>query len=160
MGVSGGTIVGGLAIILFCFLCGYLVRLSFFRFMSDWTDRKLRKHVPGYEVYREMAISKLEQKEEALPYESAAWADMFGMLQPCFLMETMPDGKYVVFFPTAGNTKEGIVLVLDKDKVKVCPDVDMRAFRNAISNLGLGFAKIPFQQAHAGKSALKTKDPA
>ena len=99
-------------------------------------------HIPGYSVYREMALSKLEEKEEALPYESAAWVNMDDMQQPGFLMETMPDGRLVVFIPTAGNTKEGAIFQLPAGKVQLCRNVDMKVFKMTISNLGIGLSKI------------------
>ena len=141
-GISGGTIVSAIGIVLICILCGYLVRVAFFRSMRDWLDRKLMAHIPGYAVCREMALTKLEDREEALPYESAVWVNMDNMQQPAFLMEKMPDGKLIVFIPTAGNVKEGTLLKLQSTSVELCPGKDMKAFRMAIENLGIGMSKV------------------
>jgi uncharacterized membrane protein len=138
MGVSGGTIIGAIAIILLCVLCGYLVRVSFFKAARDWVDKKMMRNIPGYSTYREMALAKLEEREEALPYKSALWLKQDNMQQPGFLMEKMPDGKLVVFIPSAGNTKEGAVFTISESDVQLCPDVDMKLFQMAIGNLGLG----------------------
>lgn len=142
VGISGGTIVSTLSLIVLCIICGYLVRIAFIKSISRWVDQQMMSHIPGYSVYREIAMSKLEDKEEALPYESAAWLLVDDMEQPAFLMEKMPDGRLVVFVPTAGNAKEGNVFVLPADKVKLCKDTDMRPFKMAITNLGLGLSKI------------------
>src|SRR5262245_54329542 len=64
LGSSGNTIIAGIAILLFCLFCGELVRISFFSAFSKWLDKKLAKHVPGYSVYREMAVSKIDEKDE------------------------------------------------------------------------------------------------
>ena len=142
IGISGGTIVSAFSLIIFCILCGYLVRISFFKAVSRWVDKEMAAHIPGYSVYREMALAKLEQKEEAVPYERAAWIDVNEGQCPGFLMETMPDGRLIVFMSVAGNVKEGTILALPADKVNVCRDTDMKAFRMAVNNLGLGLRKF------------------
>jgi len=141
VGISGGTIVSAISLILFCMLCGYLVRVSSFKNISKWIDKKMMTHIPGYAVYRQMVMAKLEEKDEVLPYKSAAWIDIHDMQQPCFLMETLPDGRCVVFLPAAGNVKEGTVLMVAPAKLQLWSNADLKGFRGAIANLGLGFAK-------------------
>lgn len=141
-GVSASTIVGTISLILLCILCGYLVRVAFFKNISKWLDDKLRSLIPGYEIYHQMAESKLVNKEEVLPYEMAAWVRSGEAVHPAFIMETMPDGKLVIFLPTAGDVQTGSVQLMDSNAVERCPDLDMKRFKLAISNLGLGFSKI------------------
>lgn len=101
--ISGGSIVGGISILLICLICGYLVRFAFFSRISQWLDRKLMDLIPGYKVYREMALSKLVDDEKPLPYESAAWLVKSDQTkQPVFLMQDLQDGQYVIFAPSAG----------------------------------------------------------
>jgi len=142
MGISASTIMGTLSLILLCILCGYLMRVAFFKHISEWVDNKLRKFIPGYEVYHQMALSKLEKKEEMLPYESCAWVKNEEGDQPAFIMETLHDGRVVVFFPHAGDVKEGEIKILESNRVERRDDYDMRAFRMAIKNLGLGLGKV------------------
>ena len=142
VGISASSIVGTLSLILLCLFCGYLIRVALFKHLSEWVDGKLRKTIPGYEVYREMAMSRLEQKEEMLPYESAAWATVGDGQVPAFIMETCSDGSLVIFIPSAGNTKEGAILLMEQNRVSRCPDVEMRQFKMAISNLGLGLSHL------------------
>jgi uncharacterized membrane protein len=142
IGVSGGTIVSAISIILFCLICGQLVRLRLFRSVSNWVDEKMAANIPGYSIYREMALSKLKEKEEALPYQCALWLTVEKTWKPGFLVETMTDGRLVVFIPTAGNVKEGEVLIVSPDDVKQSPQADMRKFRLAISNLGIGLSEF------------------
>jgi hypothetical protein len=122
-------------------ICGILVRVSFFRAARNWVDKKMMTNIPGYSTYREMALAKLEERDEVLPYQSALWLKLDKMNQPGFLMETMPDGKLVVFIPTAGNVKEGTVFTLSEGDVQLCRDIDMRLFQMAINNRGVGFGK-------------------
>lgn len=142
VGISASSIVGTLSLVLLCFFCGYLIRVALFKHFSEWVDGKLRKTIPGYEVYREMAMAKLEKKEETLPYEGAAWATVGDGRAPAFIMETCSDGSLVIFIPSAGNTKEGVVLLMEENKVLRCPDIEMRQFKIAISNLGLGLSQL------------------
>jgi uncharacterized membrane protein len=142
LGVSASTIMGVIALILLCVFCGYLMRIAFFKHFSQWTDNKLRKFIPGYEVYHQMALSKLERKEEMLPYEACAWVKNEDGLQPAFIMETLHDNRLVVFLPSAGNVKEGEIRVMESSNVERRDDYDMRAFKMSITNLGLGFAKV------------------
>lgn len=142
IGISGGTIVGAISVIILCIFCGYLVRIAFFKAASKWLDKKLAASIPGYSVYREMAMSKLDEKEEALPYETAVWVTLDDMQQPGFLIEKMPDGRLVIFIPTAGNPKEGSVFTMAPGKVQQCPDIDMKQLKMAISNIGIGLSKL------------------
>lgn len=143
MGMSASTIMGVISFIILCIICGYLMRVAFFKQISSWVDDKLRKTIPGYEVYHQMALSKLEKNEEILPYESAAWIKLEeGVMQPAFVMETLPDNRSVIFKPSAGNVKEGEVLLIENGKIERCDDYDMRAFKMAINNLGLGLSKV------------------
>ncbi|HEY6506346.1 MAG TPA: hypothetical protein VIZ28_20360 [Chitinophagaceae bacterium] len=142
LGVPGSSIVGVVGFILLCLICGYLVRIAFFKQIRNWLDQKLRDIIPGYAVYYKMAASKLDDKEEALPYEAAAWIHTGEGEQPGFIMERMPDGKLVVFLPTAGKAGEGSIIVMDASKAKICTDADMRGFKLAINNLGIGLSKF------------------
>ncbi|WP_336515310.1 hypothetical protein [Pollutibacter soli] len=140
-GISGGTIVSTIGLIIVCLLCGYLVKISFFRSVSKWVDKKMMTHIPGYSVYREMAMSKLEAREETLPYKTALWLKKDNFLQPGFLMDYTDNGKLIVFIPTAGNVKEGNIFTVDDTDVMLSEESDMKAFKNAISNLGIGLNK-------------------
>lgn len=141
-GISSSTIVGTISLLVVCLICGYLVRISFFRYISEWLDEKLTKLIPGYAVYHEMAKSKLVEKEEMLPYEMAVWVKRGEVTQPGFLMDTMPDGRLVIFLPMAGNVSSGNIELLHENSIERCPNTDMKKFKMAITNLGLGFSTV------------------
>ncbi len=142
LGASASTVVGIISLLLLCLLCGYLIRIAFFRQFSEWVDKKLKGLIPGYELYQSRIQSKLEADKNRETPEVAAWVDMGEGLQPGFIMETMPDGKIIVYLPTAGNIDEGTILAVDASKVTACPGYNKWAFRLAINNLGLGFSKL------------------
>src|SRR6186713_259588 len=56
LGVSGGSIIGTIGFLLLCLVCGYLVRVATFKRFNRWIERKMVKHVPGYQTYRDMAL--------------------------------------------------------------------------------------------------------
>lgn len=141
LGVSGGTIAGAIGLLLFIFFCGYLVRVAFFKQITNWVDNKLSAHIPGYSIYREMAMSKLVEKEEVLPYQMAALFQTEGKLVPCFVMESGNNGEVVAFFPSAGNTKEGSIQLVPGSMLRKLPETDMRKFRQAIDKNGIGLVE-------------------
>jgi hypothetical protein len=110
IGISGGTIIGTIGFLLLCLVCGYLVKVAFFKQFNKWIEDKMAKYIPGYQTYREMALSKIEPKDEVLPYTSAAWLRKDGLMQPCFIESATSNYRLVVFVPQAGNVKEGAVL--------------------------------------------------
>lgn len=142
IGISGGTILSALGLILFCIICGYLMRIAFFKALSAWVDQKLMSNIPGYSAYREMALSKLEENKRPLPYKCAAWINEGDTVLPAFLMETMDDGRLVMFIPTAGSTMTGKVIILPATRVTLLPQTDVKAMKIALDSLGIGLSKI------------------
>lgn len=140
-GLSGTTLIGIGSLLIFCLVCGYLVRITFFSSISLWIDQKLMQLLPPYRVYREMAMSKLMEKEAAVPYQSAAWIKQEDGFVPAFLMAEEQD-KSLLFIPTAGNVKEGSLIWLPNTNVLLDKEADMTKFRNDIAALGIGM-KLP-----------------
>jgi hypothetical protein len=142
-GIPGTTIIGSISILMICLACGYLVRITFFQNIRNWIDLKLMDLIPGYQVYREMALNKLVDEEKPLPYQSAAWlvrADHTE--QPVFLMETTAQGEMVIFAPAAGSVQTGTILKVPASMVRVERNIDMKTFKLLFSNLGMGISKL------------------
>ena len=147
MGLSGGTIMSGLLLIAICLLCGYLMRISFVKRINNYADQKLEKHIPGYSVYRQMARSKIEKKEEVLPYKHAAWIQLEEkVFEPAFVMEEIPGNSYVVFIPLGGNAKEGKLAVFPTERVHLIPGMDVKVFQSIISGQGKGIGSVQIPQ--------------
>ena len=142
LGLPGHTIASSVLILITLLVCGYLVRLTLFQNIYNWLDRKLADNLPPYKLYREMAMTKLNREEETLPFQSAANIVKDGTAQPCFVMEKLADGRYVVFIPTAGNVKEGNVTILPADRIRLLPGVDIKQYRNALANQGRGIGEL------------------
>ena len=84
-GIPTPVLVVSISLVAICLLCGYLVRITFFKHISAWIDEKLRKLVPGYEKYHQLAALKLKG-EEMFPrrYDLLAQVmlDEVGSLEP------------------------------------------------------------------------------
>ncbi len=148
VGISAGTIISALIIIILCLLFGYLAKYSFFKGLNSWADKKLQRHLPGYSMYREMAMAKLENRDEKLPYESAAWIELDNLQRPAFVVESLADDQCIVFVPTAGKVNEGNIYLVEKDKVHLLPQIDMKAFQASIGNQGTGLSKFQESSLH------------
>lgn len=141
-GLSGGTIVSALGIIMVCVLCGYLVRVSFFKRMSSWVDRKMASNIPGYTTYKELAMSKLEPAKQTLNYQSAVWIEINQKQQPGFLLERFADGRMLIFVPQAGNVVQGELYRVRDEQVEICIDTDMQVFLKSIEEKGAGLSVL------------------
>ena len=93
-------------------------------------------------------MAKLENREEKLPYESAAWIELDNTLQPAFIVESLADDQYIVFVPTAGKVNEGNIYLVEKEKVYVLPQTDLKAFQASIGNQGTGLSKFHESNMH------------
>jgi len=143
MGVPLHIVLGLLLLLVVCLLCGYLVRVTFVKQVGEWTDHKLRRLIPGYGLYHNLVLSRLQKEEAAFVYGRPAWLHTIEGLAPGFVMETLPDGRMVVFVPAAGNLREGDIFIVESRKVSVCENKDSRAFRMAIANQGIGLDVFP-----------------
>lgn len=141
VGIPSGTVVTAIGIVLFCILCGYLVRIALFKSFSTYLDQKLLKNIPVYGVYREMAYQKVEKKDEPLPYNGVIFLKGGPTKQPGFLIEKMPNGHCVIFLPSGGNVKEGNVLVVNESEIEMVENIEMKTVQTALSNRGIGLAK-------------------
>lgn len=68
LGNNTANVFGVILLFSFLYICGFLVRLSFFKRISDAIDEKLKIYLPGYEKHKELAKQKLindDKKEEA-----------------------------------------------------------------------------------------------
>jgi uncharacterized membrane protein len=146
MGMSGSTIVGIISLTLVCLLCGYLMRISVLKQVSSWVNEQLKSFIPGYAMYHKLVTSTLDKNEENREYETAVFVKSDDGMRPGFLMETMPNGNVVIFYPSAGNVREGELYVVDAANVEMCPDVERRLFRLSLANLGVGLSKLCAKQ--------------
>jgi len=137
-GLTSATWAAALSFVVLCLLLGLLAKNKLFRSIHDWLDERLANIIPGYAVYREMAMNKLEAKEELLPYNKAGWLQLQNMQRPCFIMEESAAQQLIIFLPEAGNSKKGINALVDRSQVIPIEADDIKAFKLAIDNIGIG----------------------
>lgn len=142
-GISGETVASSLALLIIIIICGYLVRLTFFRQINAWLDNKLVKHFPGYRAYKELAVSKLyEQKNVPSVIESPALYEKDDTLFPCFVIKQMDNGLATVFFPSSKSCEDGSVAFVPVSNLKLLPHITSDQWKIGISNKGSGIDEL------------------
>jgi hypothetical protein len=144
MGVSGGTLVATVSLLVLCLVCGYLMRIALFKNTSAWIDKKLQQFIPGYALYRAMAMKKIEPQEETLPYTGVVLLNDGAAQKPAFLVQQMADGRAILFVPSGGNPKDGEVLVAASTAFEILPASKIKAVKMAFANEGIGMADALF----------------
>nr|WP_315153548.1 hypothetical protein [uncultured Flavobacterium sp.] len=134
LGPHAANFFGALILILFVYLCGYLVRMAFFQRMSDAIDAKLKEVIPGYEKHKEMAKKQLvdEPKIEA---DLPALIQFGEYWQPGFLIEQDEEGNAVVNIPNSDGSEIYIVPI---QKVKILKETSLSTLRSSIKASGKG----------------------
>ena len=114
------------------------MRVSLFHSMSQYLDKKMAEYIPGYGVYRELALEKLAAARKNPPYECAVWAQIADHWQPGFLVKRMDNGFCLVFVQQAGTAAKqlGSLHLLKPMQVKECPHVPMDALLTSIEQRG------------------------
>ena len=133
-GIHTADLFGTLILLLFVFFCGLLVRLAFFKQLSDSLDSKLKELIPGYEKHKETAKSKLieEKKVETLKPVLLQFGEYW---QPGYLIEEDEQGKAVVAIPKADGNEIYIVPI---SKIKILKETSHSDFKVSIKASGKG----------------------
>jgi len=134
MGEHAANFLGALILLAFVYLCGYLVRMAFFRRMSDAIDAKLKEVIPGYEKHKEMAHKQLvdEPKDET---DIPALIQLGEYWQPGFLIEQNEDGNAVVNVP---HSEVSEIYIVPIQKVKILKETTIAALKDSIKESGKG----------------------
>ena len=134
MGPYAANFFGALILIAFVYLCGYLVRMAFFKRMSDTIDNKLKEVIPGYEKHKEMAKKQLVD-EPKVEDDIPALIQFGDYWQPGFLIEKDDEGNAVVNIPNSDGSE---IYVVPIQKVKILKDTTLSALKGAIKASGKG----------------------
>ena len=134
MGPYAANFFGALILIAFVYLCGYLVRMAFFKRMSDTIDNKLKEVIPGYEKHKEMAKKQLVD-EPKVEDDIPALIQFGDYWQPGFLIEKDDEGNAVVNIPNSDGSE---IYVVPIQKVKILKDTTLSTLKGAIKASGKG----------------------
>lgn len=130
-------------ILLFCFLGGLLMRLPQFRQLNEFIENNLLTLVPGYDTFKQTAMSKVtkiggggvqeEPRTLVMLYDQYAWVPA--------LKTEMHNGLCSYFFPSDASLKSGYVKILPMESVreKVIPFAQLK---NVLSPEGKGIIAL------------------
>ena len=133
-GVSLVVVAAILGVVLCCFLAGIVAETALMRYLGGRAER-LAMLVPGYALMKSVGANlvgiegKLPVKTVLVRFE-ASW-------QLGFLMETLADGRHVVFVPGVPKALVGTLHVVAADRVQILA-MSVTAALDTLGRLGVG----------------------
>jgi uncharacterized membrane protein len=145
-GVSLAVLAAVLGLVVGCFLAGLLAETAIIRHLGERAER-LALSVPGYALMKNVGASLvgIETKHAAktvLIRFEASW-------QLGFLMETLSDGRHVVFVPGVPRALVGTLHIVATDQIQIL-SMPVSAALDALGRLGVGLRETwPKEPAQA-----------
>jgi uncharacterized membrane protein len=133
-GVSLTVLSAVLGLVAGCFLAGLLAETAILRRLNALAER-LALSVPGYALMKNVGASLvgIEGKHPA----RTVLVRFEGWWQLGFLMDTLSDGRQVVFVPGVPRALVGTLHIVAADRVQVLP-MSVAAAMDALGRLGVG----------------------
>ena len=135
LGPNTANFVGAMILLIFVYLCGYLVRLTFLKRMSDGIDAKLKEIIPGYEKHKETAKSQLIKKPK-IETDLPVIVEFQEYSQPGFLIEQDDLGNAVVAIESNSGSRE--IFIVSIQKVQLLKETSLSALKGTIKASGKG----------------------
>src|SRR5262245_8089408 len=137
-GVSLVLVITVVAVILCCFLAGIVAETALVRGLGRRAER-LALLVPGYALMKSVGANLIgvEGKRPVrtvLVRFEASW-------QLGFLMDTLADGRHVIFVPGVPKALVGTLHIVAAERVQVLA-MSVSAALDALSSLGVGFGEL------------------
>jgi uncharacterized membrane protein len=131
--------LGALAVFAACFLTGLLLRTRAGKRIGEFVEKGIAEKVPLLGLIRKLTLSLTGTDSKLKPVE----ADVHGSGAPMlgFLMETLADGRYVVFIPTSPAITFGHTYIVPPERVTIL-DADLTTVVNVITQWGAGAQEI------------------
>ncbi|MBO9200807.1 MULTISPECIES: hypothetical protein [Niastella] len=138
MGPGGNVLVALVLLFLLCLIAGFLVRLTFFKRMSEWIDTKLAGFIPGYTDLKKETQKKIGEapKEPEIIFETCLVKTQ-DYWKPAYLIDVAENGDSIVFFPTAPTFETGQVAIIPKDCYRKLT-IDSTTLNTCLKKLGKG----------------------
>lgn len=140
------TLVGALVTLLgVCFLAGLTAETALIRGLADRAER-LALSVPGYALMKNVGANfvgmegKHPVRSVLVRFESS-W-------QLGFLMETLADGRHVVFVPGVPRALVGTLHIFEADRVQVL-SMPIGTALDLLGRLGVGFQELTSKEPAA-----------
>ena len=134
-GVAVADIVLILLAVFVCFLAGLLARVSFARRLVRKAEAGVLWRIPGYGLVKGLTDSL--DKSPATKAMVPVLIHFDDSAQLAFEVDHLPDGRRVVYVPSAPDPRAGSVVVMDADRVEPVQMTFARA-TNALRALGRG----------------------
>jgi uncharacterized membrane protein len=141
-GVVVADVIVVALILLACFAGGLLARLSFANQFVKKAETGVLWRIPGYGLVK--ALTDTIDKRAAQSAMQPVLIHFDDSSQLAFEVDRLPDGRRIVYVPSAPEPRAGSVIVMDGDRVEPVPMTFMAAVR-AMRALGRGVA--PFLSA-------------
>jgi uncharacterized membrane protein len=133
-GVSLAVLVAVLALLGVCFLAGLLAETALLRAVGDRAER-LALSIPGYALLKNVGTNlagiegKRPVKTVLVRFEASC--------QLGFLMDTLDDGRHVVFVPGVPRALVGALHILAADRVEML-NMSISTALDVLGRLGVG----------------------
>lgn len=130
------------ALVLFCFLIGLVLRTSIGNALESRYDSLLEKYLPVVGMLRNLIMQLVGSKDDVLKLKPAEVA-LYGSnsRQYALVVEQLPDGRAVVFVPTVPAATLGQLHVVPMDDVTLL-DAPVQDLLNAVTQWGAGASLI------------------
>ena len=137
-GVSLTLLFAVLGVVIVCFLAGLFAETAIIRRLGEQAER-LALAVPGYALMKNVGanlvgIEGRHPAKTVLVRFEASW-------QIGILMETLSDGRHVVFIPGVPRALVGTLHILAADRVQVLA-MSLSAALDALGRLGVGLREM------------------
>ena len=133
------VVLGVLAVFAACFLTGLLLLTGPGKKFAGFVEKGIADKVPLLGLIRKLTLSLTGAQSNLKPVEAdvhGSGAPMFG-----FLMETLPDGRHIVFIPTSPAITLGNTYIVPPERVTFL-DASVTTVANALTQWGVGAQEI------------------
>lgn len=133
-------VMGIVLFVALCLLVGFIVRSAIGRTVRRTLEATLFEKIPGYRLARAFTAEGPLGGGDDRPMRPALVA--FDDAQcPALVMDSLADGRFVVFLPGSPTSMSGALHVFAADRVTLL-DVPLLPFLKAISSWGVGLAAL------------------
>lgn len=139
LGIAIADLVAVATIIVLCFLAGLFARSKTVAKFIASLESRILNNIPGYTLLKSMTGSVMGVEQESAITPILARFD--DASQVAFKVETLPDGRAIVYIPGAPNPSAGSLFVMAADRIEPLECSLQQVVKN-IRGLGAGSSKL------------------
>lgn len=132
------TLIAAAIVLAACFAAGILLRTALGRWIGGMVERHLLRRIPGYSLFRTLSRRLGGQEGDEM---SAAIVRLDDHELLGFVMERIPDGRFVVFIPSTPTPAIGSLVIVAGDRVRLL-GVPMKEAISCFTKWGAGAAAL------------------